>query len=103
MPVNLSTAIGAYQQVAGSAGTPGMESRTATPGQSFSQMLSDVAGTVTDAGARSDKMSVQAVTGKADLNEVVMAVANADLALQSVVAVRDRVVQAYQEILRMPI
>jgi flagellar hook-basal body complex protein FliE len=32
-----------------------------------------------------------------------MAVANADLALQTVVAVRDRVIQAYQEILRMPI
>ena len=49
------------------------------------------------------RSAVAAVEGKANVAEVVTAVANAELALQTVVAVRDQVVQAYQEILRMPI
>lgn len=48
-------------------------------------------------------MSMKAVKGTADIQEVVMAVSNAEVALQTVVAVRDKVVSAYQDILQMPI
>ena len=48
-------------------------------------------------------MSRAAAAGKADVNEVITAVSEAELTLQTVVALRDRVIQAYQEILRMPI
>jgi len=44
-----------------------------------------------------------AIAGKTDLSSVIAAVANAELTLQTVVAVRDRMVQAYQEVMRMPI
>lgn len=47
--------------------------------------------------------SAQAVTGEADLNDVVQAVNAAEMTLQTVVAVRDRLVGAYQDIMRMPI
>jgi flagellar hook-basal body complex protein FliE len=50
-----------------------------------------------------ERMTVQASLGRADLTEVVTAVSAAEVTMQAVVAVRDRVVQAYQEILRMPI
>ena len=43
-----------------------------------------------------------AAVGKADLNDVVQAVTNAEVTLQTVTAVRDKVLNAYQEILRMP-
>ena len=46
---------------------------------------------------------MQAIKGTADMQDVVMAVSNAETALQTVVAVRDKVVTAYQEILQMPI
>ena len=46
---------------------------------------------------------IQALAGKADLADVVTAVSNAELTLQTVVAVRDRVVAAYLDILKMPI
>ena len=46
---------------------------------------------------------MKAVKGTADIQEVVMAVSNAEVALQTVVAVRDKVVSAYQDILQMPI
>ena len=47
--------------------------------------------------------SVEALTGKASLQDVVEAVTEAELSLQKVTAVRDRVISAYQEIMRMPI
>ena len=47
--------------------------------------------------------TLKAAAGKADVTDVVTAVAEAEVTLQTVVAVRDRVIQAYQEILRMPI
>ena len=50
-----------------------------------------------------EKMSAQAAAGKADVTDVVAAVSNAEISLQLVVAVRDRAVQAYQDIIRMPI
>jgi flagellar hook-basal body complex protein FliE len=46
---------------------------------------------------------MQGIAGNANLTEVVTAVSRAQLALQTTTAVRDRVVQAYQEIMRMPI
>lgn len=49
-----------------------------------------------------EKMSAMAVTGEADLVDVVQAVTNAEVTLNTVVAIRDRMVSAYQEILRMP-
>lgn len=50
-----------------------------------------------------EQMSAKAVTGEASLPEVVQAVNAAELTLSTVVAVRDRLITAYQEIMRMPI
>jgi flagellar hook-basal body complex protein FliE len=56
-----------------------------------------------EAGHEADSQSMKAISGDGNLTEVVTAVARAELALQSTVAIRDRVVQAYQDIMRMPI
>jgi len=50
-----------------------------------------------------EKASAEAVIGNADLTDVVEAVTAAELTLQTVVAVRDRLLNAYQEIMRLPI
>lgn len=50
-----------------------------------------------------EQMSARAVTGEASLPEVVQAVNAAEMTLSTVVAVRDRLISAYQEIMRMPI
>jgi flagellar hook-basal body complex protein FliE len=55
------------------------------------------------AGREADGQSMKAIAGEGNLTDVVTAVARAELALQSTVAIRDRVVQAYQDIMRMPI
>lgn len=84
-------------------GNAGMEPRT-TPSQStFVELVKEVASESIQAGKESEKATAAAVAGEADLTEVVTAISNAELTLQTVVAVRDRVLAAYQEILRMPI
>lgn len=69
----------------------------------FGQALTRAMQGVVDAGKQADAQSVTAISGGGNLTEVVTAVARAELALQSVTAVRDRVVQAYQDVMRMPI
>jgi flagellar hook-basal body complex protein FliE len=44
-----------------------------------------------------------AAMGKGDLVDVVTAVAAAEATMETVIAVRDEVIKAYQEIMRMPI
>lgn len=68
----------------------------------FGEMMSNVRDSVLTTMRNSEVMSARAVTGEATLPEVVGAVNAADLTLQTVVAVRDRLVNAYQEIMRMP-
>ncbi|MEJ6403219.1 flagellar hook-basal body complex protein FliE [Yoonia sp. 2307UL14-13] len=51
----------------------------------------------------SETTGLQAMTGGADPHALVQALAQTELAVQTVVTVRDKVVEAYQEILRMPI
>ena len=58
---------------------------------------------VVETGHQADAQAMTAIAGGGNLTEVVTAVSRAELALQSTVAIRDRVVQAYQDIMRMPI
>lgn len=70
---------------------------------SFSQLLAQTATDAVDASKASEAISIQAASGKVDLQDVVEAVNAAEISLQTVVSIRDRVISAYQEIMRMPI
>ena len=72
-------------------------------GQSFADMVGQLAKDGVTAGLEAEKQSAQAIAGQGDINQVVLAVTSAELTLQTVVAVRDKVVQSYQDIMRMPI
>ena len=56
-----------------------------------------------DTGRQADARATEAAGGGGNITDVVAAVSKAELALQTTVAIRDRVVQAYQDIMRMPI
>ena len=73
------------------------------PAASFASVLEQTLVDAREIGARSEAASLQAISGKASLQEVVEAVNAAEIALQTVVAVRDRMISAYQDIIRMPI
>lgn len=68
-------------------------------GSMVQNLVSDAAGSLRAAEAESAKQ----VAGKGDMIDVVTAIGSAEMALDTVVAVRDRVVNAYSEIMRMQI
>jgi flagellar hook-basal body complex protein FliE len=72
-------------------------------GQSFGAVLKEALGSVMDAGRKSDAQTVAMATGKANVMDVVTAVAETDVAVSTLVSVRDRVIQSYEDILKMPI
>lgn len=52
---------------------------------------------------RAETTAQQAMTGDADPHALVASLSEAQLAVETAVAVRDKVVEAYLEILRMPV
>jgi len=79
--------------------SPGAE---AGPG-SFGDVLKQALSAVNEAGQKSDAQKAAAVQGKGNMVDVVTSVAETEVAINAVVAVRDRVIAAYEEIMRMPI
>ncbi len=95
--VTPSAAAQAYGRVASG------EAAGGASGADFGGALQRALGGVVDAGHAAESKSLQAIAGGGNLTELVSAVSKAELALQTTTAIRDRVVQAYQEIMRMPI
>ena len=100
MTVSPSGAAQAYARVARGASDEGGETSS---GQGFGAALGQALGGVVQAGREADAQSLKALQGGGNVTEVALAVSHAELALQGAVAVRDKVVQAYQDIMRMPI
>ncbi|MAI89751.1 flagellar hook-basal body complex protein FliE [Ponticaulis sp.] len=69
----------------------------------FGNLVNQAVSAASGAGETVETAMVQAATGRADLVDVVTAVSAAEATLETVVAVRDEVIKAYQDILRMPI
>ena len=72
-------------------------------GLDFSAMLQTAVDGVAQAGRKAETQALAAANGKADIVDVVTAVTESEAALETLVAVRDRVIAAYEEIMRMPI
>ncbi len=72
-------------------------------GVSFSDFLKQKTEESVETMKAGEQMSARAITGEADLVDVVEAVTAAEVTLQTVVAVRDKLIAAYQDIMRMPI
>lgn len=74
-----------------------------SPGPSFAELLSEAGRDAIDQGVESETVSLQSLTGESGLVDIVTAVSSAEVTLETVVSVRDRVIQAYQDIIKMPI
>ena len=72
-------------------------------GLNFGSVLKDAMTNVTAIGRKSDAQAQDVAMGKANMIDVVTAVAESETAIQTMVAVRDKVIAADEEILRMPI
>lgn len=78
--------------------------KTAAPaGPSFADALKNAAGASMDAVKQSEATAMSAVRGEASMQDVVQATIAAELAVESAVSVRNKMIESYQEIMRMPI
>lgn len=99
---NITNAITAYNRVVSGDG-PASEPSADKSREEFADLVKGAIREAIDINERSENLSIQAINDQADLNQVVTAVAEAEITLQTVVAVRDKVIEAYKEIIRMPI
>ena len=97
----------AYSNAARLISDPNKSSPSGLSGQGqlpdFGKLVAEGMQGVVDAGKVSDKLSLDLVNGKANVVDVVTAISQTELAMESMVAIRDKVISAYEEIMRMPI
>jgi flagellar hook-basal body complex protein FliE len=98
-----SIAANAYANLARIVDVGSVGKTSESGGQSFASMLKDSIGSVVDAGRKSDSQTIAMASGKANVVDVVTAVAETEVAVGTMVSVRDRMIQSYEEIMRMPI
>lgn len=103
MAIDSMTAARAYLDTARAIANGQNEETQKTAEAGFGNLLTQAVSATSGAGQTVETAMAQAATGKADLVDVVTAVAAAEATLETVVAVRDQVIKAYQDILRMPI
>jgi flagellar hook-basal body complex protein FliE len=87
----------------GIGGIGGLGDNAAKPTGGFGDVLKSVMSDAVGASKKAEGMMAAQVQGKAELVDVVTALSSAQSSLETVMAVRDQVIAAYQEILRMPI
>lgn len=99
--MNPLAAARAYSAIQGTE-MPGPPTSAVQP-SGFADMLTSVMGDMTQTSRAAETQMTAAVQGQGSLIDVVTAVSSAEASLETVMAVRDQVISAYQEILRMPI
>jgi flagellar hook-basal body complex protein FliE len=72
-------------------------------GPSFGDLVKEAIGNVMEGGRKSDAQTVAMASGNANVMDVVTAVAETDVKVSTLVSVRDKVIQAYEDIMKMPI
>jgi flagellar hook-basal body complex protein FliE len=75
----------------------------ASPNVSFVDALKSTAMDQVQTVQQSETMSMNAMHGRASLQEVVQATVKAELAVETALAIRNKMIESYQEIMRMPI
>ncbi len=106
--MDISKAVAAYNQTNGMGGIAGKATDTASMGESnksstFQDLVAEGLSGAKETGYKAEAISVDALANKGELHDLVTAVSNAELTVNTVVAVRDRMVNAYQDIIKMPI
>lgn len=92
----------ALTRAPGASGADPFESGASTPG-GFGSMVTGLLNDTVAANRQAEVASAKAVTGTSDIVTIASAVNNAEMTLETLVAVRDRMISAYQDIMRMPI
>ncbi len=100
---NINQALNAYKMASNGAGNALEKENPVGASDDFASLVKGAIREAVRIGEQGEQLSIAGISGKADLNTVVTAVTEAELTLQTVVNVRDKVLEAYREIIRMPI
>lgn len=108
MAIDPASAASAYanaarHQAASEIGTGVAAPTGSASGPNFADFIQDALAEAVNTGHNAERVAVDAAAGDADIVDVVTAISAAEMTLETVVSVRDRMVSAYQEIMRMPI
>jgi flagellar hook-basal body complex protein FliE len=101
MAIDPLSALRAYQNAANA--TNGAGAAGGAGEMDFGALVREAVRQASESATVAEQQSLAVAAGQADIVDVVTAIAAAETQLQTVVAVRDQVISAYQEILRMPI
>ena len=93
------TGAGAAEGGSGATGVAGQ----GDDGVTFSELVKAGLNEFVDSQKKAEKVSLDMIAGKADINDVIFATQEASAELETIVAIRDKVVQAYQSIIGMAI
>jgi flagellar hook-basal body complex protein FliE len=99
--VAAAKAYAAVQKIAADPVPPDASSQASGP--SFAQLVNNVIGQAVQSSRHAETEMAAQAKGKAELLDVVTAVSSAETSLQTVMAVRDQVIAAYQQIMSMQI
>lgn len=102
MVMNIAGALAAYKDT-GALAAKGANAAGGVEGGGFADTLKGFMRDTVGALEKGEKAAVDGASGKADIASVVTAISNAELMLQEVVTIRDKVIAAYQEITRTQI
>jgi flagellar hook-basal body complex protein FliE len=100
------SAAGAYAAIARLTANPAQATAAAADPKSaasFTDVLKEAIGSVNELGHKSDAQTRAMVNGKSNMVDVVTAVSETEVAIDAVVAVRDKIIAAYEDIMKMPI
>jgi flagellar hook-basal body complex protein FliE len=102
-PIAAASAYAKLAKIANPGTNLGQSLGSDSQGPSFGSLVKEALGSVVEAGKKSDAQAGAMAAGKANMVDVVTAVTETEVAIEALVSVRDKVIQAYEEILRMPI
>lgn len=100
--MNAAMAVKAYGAAMGGGATKAIDAQP-TSEVDFGAMVQSAMQNATQSTQNAESMMTAHMQGKAELIDAVTAISAAETSLQSVIAIRDQVISAYQEIMRMPI
>jgi flagellar hook-basal body complex protein FliE len=83
--------------------TQGIAAQGSAQGGGFGATVQQAIEQAVQTGHTAEDQATQALKGGGNLTDVVVALSHASMTLQTATAIRDRVVQAYQDIMKMPI
>ena len=96
MPIDLITTVPG-------AGTPGISPAKTGGASGFGDLLGKLVSGAEEAGASANQAVSDMVTKKGDVHDAMIALQRAEMSLQLTVQVRNKLMQAYQDIMRMPV